>query len=140
MAMGYGNFQMTPPGVNAGMMNAMPQSMPYLPNYSPMQPPSAPQQNVNWLYVNGLQGAREHIVQPGRTAGLMDNNAPVIYVKAVDAVGTSTLRIFRLMEISPDQAAPAAPQAEAQYATREEVAALSQRLDKLVDEIGGLNA
>ena len=144
MAMGfnpYGPYPNAVPGSTASMMSQMP-SMPYLPNYGqmqPQQPQVSPQQNVNWIYVNGIQGAREHIVQPGQTAWLMDNNAPVIYVKAVDAVGTSSLRAFQLMEVAPEQPAQATVQPAEQYATREEVAAISQRLEKVIAEIGGLN-
>ena len=144
MAMGFNPYTPYPnavPGSTASMMGQMP-SMPYLPNYGqmqPQQPQPTPQQNVNWIYVNGIQGAREHIVQPGQTAWLMDNNDPIIYVKAVDAVGTSSLRAFQLVEVAPEQPAQATVQPTEQYATREEVAAISQRLEKVIAEIGGLN-
>lgn len=144
MAMPFNPYSPYPnavPGSTASMMSQMP-SMPYLPNYGqmqPQQPQPTPQQNVNWIYVNGIQGAREHIVQPGQTAWLMDNNDPIIYVKAVDAVGTSSLRAFQLVEVAPEQPAQATVQPAEQYATREEVAAISQRLEKVIAEIGGLN-
>lgn len=52
-------------------------------NYQPPQMQNygaqARQSNVDWVYVNGLQGAREQIVQPGCTAWMMDNNEPLIY-------------------------------------------------------------
>lgn len=144
MAMGFNPYTPYPnavPGSTASMMGQMP-SMPYLPNYGqmqPQQPQVSPQQNVNWIYVNGIQGAREHIVQPGQTAWLMDNNDPIIYVKAVDAVGTSSLRAFQLVEVAPEQPAQTPAQPVEQYATREEVAAISKRLDQVISEIGGLN-
>lgn len=144
MAMPFNPYSPYPnavPGSTASMMGQMP-SMPYLPNYGqmqPQQPQPTPQQNVNWIYVNGIQGAREHIVQPGQTAWLMDNNDPIIYVKAVDAVGTSSLRAFQLVEVAPEQPAQAPAQPAEQYATREEVAAISKRLDQVISEIGGLN-
>lgn len=144
MAMPFNPYSPYPnavPGSTASMMSQMP-SMPYLPNYGqmqPQQPQPTHQQNVNWIYVNGIQGAREHIVQPGQTAWLMDNNDPVIYVKAVDAVGTSSLRAFQLVEVAPEQPAQSTVQPAEQYATREEVAAISKRLDQVISEIGGLN-
>lgn len=144
MAMPFNPYSPYPnavPGSTASMMSQMP-SMPYLPNYGqmqPQQPQPTPQQNVNWIYVNGIQGAREHIVQPGQTAWLMDNNDPIIYVKAVDAVGTSSLRAFQLVEVAPEQPAQTPAQPVEQYATREEVAAISKRLDQVISEIGGLN-
>ena len=57
-----------------------------------------PTQNVNWVYVSGIDGAKNQIVQPGQTVWMMDNNEPYFYVKAVDGVGSSSLRIFQFSE------------------------------------------
>lgn len=56
-------------------------------------------QNVNWIYVSGIDGAKNQIVQPGQTAWMMDNNDPYFYVKSVDGVGSSTFRIFQFAEV-----------------------------------------
>ena len=91
-------------------------------NYMPPQPQTMqmqPQSNVSWIYVNGVQGARDHIVQPGQTAWMMDNNDPVIHVKIVDSMGSATLKSFRLTEINPQQ------QTAPQFATKEEIRAVS---------------
>lgn len=56
-------------------------------------------QNVNWIYVSGVDGAKNQIVQPGQTAWMMDNNDPYFYVKSVDGVGSSTFRIFQFAEV-----------------------------------------
>ena len=93
--------------------------------------PPAPQPNVNWIQVAGIEGARNQIVQPGMTAWMMDNNAPLFYVKSVDGMGTATLKAFRFEEASPDaltapQAAPA--NMDRQYVTRDEFNALLAKL------------
>lgn len=65
-----------------------------------------PTQNVNWVYVSGVDGAKNQIVQPGQTVWMMDNNEPYFYVKAVDGVGSSSLRIFQFSEVqdvTPEQ-------------------------------------
>lgn len=62
------------------------------------QPLAQPVQNVNWVYVSGIDGAKNQIVQPGQTVWMMDNNDPYFYVKAVDGVGSSSLRIFQFSE------------------------------------------
>ena len=52
-------------------------------NYAPPMPQmqqQTPAANVTWIYVNGWDGARNQIVQPGQTAWMMDNNDPVIYI------------------------------------------------------------
>ena len=115
-------------------------------NYQPPQMPSygaqARQSNVDWVYVNGLQGAREQIVQPGCTAWMMDNNEPVIYYKAVDQMGQPTLKAYRLNELEPQSAAQPqpAPQMDlSMFATRDDVAAIGAKVDKLIAEIGGMN-
>lgn len=82
------------------MYNPYGQSMPYMPAY---QQPQQPTVNVNWVYVNGIEGARAQIVQPGQTSWMMDNNMPVIYVKSVDGMGTAALKAFRLEEMEQDQ-------------------------------------
>ena len=112
----------------------------YMPPQMPQQAqPPAQQSNISWIYVNGVQGARDQIVQPGQTVWMMDNNDPVIHVKAVDGMGTATLKSFQLLEINPQQQT-AAPQPDlSQYATRAEVQNLAERLQKFEAELGGLN-
>lgn len=92
-------------------------------NYN--QPQNAqPVSNVTWVPVSGIQGARDHIVQPGNTAWLMDNNDTVFYVKASDALGVTTLKAYRFSEVGLD--APAEPQ----YVTREEFEALKKSIEE----------
>ena len=108
-------------------------------NYQPPQMPNygaqARHSNVDWVYVNGLQGAREQIVQPGCTAWMMDNNEPLIYYKAVDQMGQPTLKAYRLNELEPQSAVQSqpAPQMDlSMFATREDVAAIGAKIDKLL--------
>ena len=115
-------------------------------NYQPPQmsgySAQARQSNVEWVYVNGLQGAREQIVKPGCTAWMMDNNEPLIYYKAVAQMGQPTLKAYRLTELEPQGAAPVHPATQmdlSMFATREDVAAIGAKVDKLISEIGGMN-
>ena len=89
-------------------------------------------QNVNWIYVSGVDGAKNQIVQPGQTAWMMDNNEPYFYVKSVDGVGSSTFRIFQFTEIQdvvPEQTAQ--PQIDmSQYVQRGEFDALKAQLEE----------
>jgi len=92
-------------------------------------------QNVNWIYVSGVDGAKNQIVQPGQTAWMMDNNEPYFYVKSVDNVGSSTFRIFQfaeVQEIQPEQAVQ--PQIDlSQYVQRDEFDALKAQLEQLTN-------
>lgn len=93
----------------------------------------SPSQNVNWIYVSGVDGAKNQIVQPGQTAWMMDNNEPYFYVKSVDGVGSSTFRIFQFAEVQdvvPEQTAQ--PQIDmSQYVQRGEFDALKAQLEQL---------
>lgn len=89
-------------------------------------------QNVNWIQVSGIEGAKNQIVQPGQTAWMMDNNQPYFYVKSVDSVGSSTFRIFQFAEVAdvaPEQTAQ--PQIDmSQYVQRSEFDALKAQLEE----------
>ena len=94
-------------------------------------------QNVNWIQVAGLEGARNQIVQPGQTAWMMDNNSPMFYVKSVDGMGSATLKAFTFKEIpvsslAAPQMAPAALNGD--YVTREEFNALLVKLGERQEE------
>ena len=111
-------------------------------NYQPQQMQNygaqTRQSNVEWVYVNGLQGAREQIVQPGCTAWMMDNNDPVIYVKSVDQMGSASLRGFRLEEISARAGAPETTQYSNELsAMNERISRLESAYNGLVNDLGG---
>jgi hypothetical protein len=92
-----------------------------------------PAQNVTWIPVNGLQGAKDHIVQPNQTAWLMDNNDMKFYVKTSDSLGVTSLKAYRFEEIT-DQAGNTTPQQQidfSQYVSRAEFDSLKERIDKL---------
>ena len=89
-------------------------------------------QNVNWIYVSGVDGAKNQIVQPGQTAWMMDNNNPYFYVKSVDNVGSSSFRIFQfaeVQEVTQEQATQ--PQIDmSKYVQRCEFDALKAQLEE----------
>lgn len=90
-------------------------------------------QNVNWIQVSGIDGAKNQIVQQGHTAWMMDNNAPYFYVKSVDNVGSCTFRIFQfaeVQEVAPEQ--PEQPQIDlSQYVQRGEFEQLKAMIEQL---------
>ena len=114
-------------------------------NYAPpmpqMQQPQNQQQtsaaNVTWIYVNGWDGARNQIVQPGQTAWMMDNNDPVIYIKAVDNMGSANLRAFKLTEIY-QQGASQTPAEDGKYAMASDMTMANERIGRLENALNGL--
>lgn len=64
---------------------------------------TVPAQNVNWIQVSGIDGAKNQIVQQGHTAWMMDNNNPYFYVKSVDKIGSPEFHAFFFQEISESE-------------------------------------
>ena len=97
----------------------------------------APTQNVNWIYVSGIEGARNQIVQLGCTAWMMDNNEPYIYAKAVDKFGTPDFHIFRIEEVKDISTAQVEqPQIDlSQYVHRYEFESLRLQLEQFTNEL-----
>ena len=110
-------------------------------NYAPpmpqMQQQQTPAANVTWIYVNGWDGARNQIVQPGQTAWMMDNNDPVIYIKAVDSMGSANLRAFKLTEIY-QQGASQTPTEDGKYAMAADMTMANERIGRLESALNGL--
>lgn len=118
--------------------------------YQPYQPPMAdqlmqlrqsqyqpnmqqvPQQQAapSIVWVQSEAEAMTYPVAPNNAVTLWDSNAPVVYLKQADASGKPSMKIYDLVERNsrPVQAPPV-PAVE--YATKEELAALSARLDAL---------
>lgn len=98
-------------------------------------------QQMQWIRVNGIQGAREVSVQPGGEAWIMDESRPVFYFKQANAMGQTVTKAFRFEEISLDDAGTSMD--ASRFATKEDIEAIHQRLerlDKFANEIGGMNA
>lgn len=77
------------------------------------------------IWVQGEAAARAYMVSAGSTVILMDSEDPVFYLKSTDAAGMpQPLRIF-------DYTERGGPLANKEYATREEIAELSTRVDEI---------
>ncbi|MGM9683219.1 MAG: hypothetical protein ACI3XQ_06450 [Eubacteriales bacterium] len=101
-------------------------SQPQFRQQQSQQPPT----NVNWIQVNGIDGARNITVQPGNTIWAMDNNEPVFYVKSADSMGVASLKAYRFTEIQPGETAKSE-----EYVTRKEFNDLLKRLGENPEEV-----
>lgn len=103
--------------------------------YQPMQMQTqqqiTPNANVKWIQVNGIDGAKNHIVQPNCTAWLMDNNESKFYVKSADSLGVTTLKAYQFMEIPLD--APIRNENFENYATKEDLQKIKNDLDTIIE-------
>lgn len=106
----------------------------YIPySYPQSAYPSKQAQNV-YAFVNGLEGAKSYIVPANQTVLLMDSEQPVCYMKSANALGQGTLRYFKLSEVSEaDIRAISQPkeQPKVDYATKDDLAKIFERLEKL---------
>lgn len=98
-------------GLNMNMSNPYQNyNQNYGPNYSQNNFPSLqmqqPKENLSWINVNGIQGARDVQIQANQTAWLMDSNEPIFYVKQADNMGVCTLKAYKFEEINPEQPIP----------------------------------
>ena len=103
---------------------------PYVQQYQQMlqpqvQPQAQTQQSSGGLlWVQGIEGAKSHFVEPGRSVLLMDSESNSFFIKSADVSGMPLpLRIFDYQERTAQQA-PQQPTAAvtdtSSYITREE--------------------
>ena len=81
--------------------------------------------------VTGIEGARAYQMPPNSVVPLFDGGEDIFYVKSTDGAGFPTIRAFRFEEIQQQ------PAQQADYVTHEEFAALSQKMDRLMEALGG---
>ena len=87
-----------------------------------------------YAYVNGIEGAKAFIVQPNQTILLMDSNSPMCYMKQSNGLGQSTIRYFKLVEVSENDLIE--PTNE-KYVLKSDFDKLMAKIDSLTDRTGG---
>lgn len=101
--------------------------------FSPIQTPQPFQvqqnpQSPSIVWVQSENEALNYLVAPNSAVTLWDSNSPVVYLKQADASGKPSMKIYDLVERNSKPVQnPVIPTTE--YATKEELAALSARLD-----------
>ncbi|MBD5543721.1 MAG: hypothetical protein HDR01_05640 [Lachnospiraceae bacterium] len=99
------------------------------------QPAPTPTQNVNWIQVNGLQGAKEHQVPANATHWLMDSTEDAFYVKSSDEFGViKSFSGYRFSAIPQEELSDTPkPVDMSQYVTRDDFNALMEKLERLTN-------
>lgn len=90
--------------------------------------------NCEWIYVNGMQQVKEHIVQPGNSRYFLDNNEPVLYEKKADNLGSCQIKAYRLSEINLNDMTVNAVQTNTTV-TRDEFNALTAKINQLEQQL-----
>ena len=118
----------------------------YYPNYGyGYNQPNVPQNNqVNqqpqlnqYAFVNGIEGAKSFQLNPNQTVLLMDSDSPICYMKTSNGVGQSTLRYFKLTEVTEADLKTqySQPDKSIDYVTKNEFKELSNRFEELLEKV-----
>lgn len=107
----------------------------YQPMYYPMQQPA--QQNSGVIWVQGEAGAKSYLIAPNTTVQLWDSEAQTIYLKSADASGMPSIKV--LDYTIRDNNAPKVDTFSS-YATKDELNALTEKIDSLQADIDEINA
>ena len=103
--------------------------------YNPYNPSNNYQQQAqmnHYAFVNGIEGAKSFQLQPNQTIMLMDSDNPICYMKQSNNIGQSTLRYFKLVEVSEQELRSANQmQPNADYVLKSDFDALVKRIDEL---------
>lgn len=101
----------------------------FIPPYNNFNQPRQQPQNT-YAFVNGLDGAKQYNIPANQSILLMDNAQPVCYLKQANALGQTSLKCFKLVEVNEnDLVTPTQPKTE--YATKEDIKALNERIERL---------
>ena len=108
----------------------------YQPMYYPQYQQPA-QQNNSVIWVQGEAGAKSYLVAPNTTVQLWDSEAQTIYLKSADASGMPSIKV--LDYTIRDNNAPKVDTFNS-YATKDELNALTEKIDSLQADIDEINA
>lgn len=112
--------------------------------YQPQQMVTSPQNqqnaaqpmNTNMVWTQGISGAKGYNLPNNTTLPLWDSEAPVIYIKSVDANGKPSMTILDYKERDPE--AENAPVVHEEYVTKEQMDTLNERLSSFSKKIDGM--
>lgn len=112
----------------------------YPQQYFPPAMPTLPQQNNNFLWVQGEAAAKSYPVAPNTTVQLWDAESQTIFVKSADASGMPSMKVldYTFRDAQTAQNAPLAVQSN--NVTPDEFKALQSRVDALREELDALLA
>ena len=99
---------------------------PVVPQYPVMQ---TQQQGNAPIWIQGEAAAKSYLTAPGSTVVLFDSEQKTIYIKSADAAGMPSMKILDYTIRGEEEK----PQTE--YATKDEVNALAEKIKGLKDEL-----
>ena len=126
---GYGNYPYMQQNYQGGVQPNLYSGIPQAQNI----------QTNQYAFVNGIEGAKAFQVPVNQTMLLMDNDSPMLYLKTSNGMGQSSLRYFKLIEVSEsDLKTSVRPQIE--FASKEDLQSLSKKLENLQKQFESLKS
>ena len=122
----------------------------YTPYYAPLQVqqqnnPAAQQMPAqgSLIWVQGEAAAKSYLVAPNNTVQLWDSEAQVIYLKSADASGLPSMKVldYTIRETGRNGSNSAPDDANnklSNYATKEEIRAISERINAIRKRLDNL--
>lgn len=114
----------------------------YQPQYQYQQQPQQAQPN-SIIWVSGEAGAKSYLVAPNNSVVLFDSEGQTIYIKSADATGMPSIKVldYTVRESAKNGAnspVPASVGKSPEYATKDDLRALSDRIDALKEKMKGM--
>ena len=114
----------------------------YQPQYQYQQQPQQAQPN-SIIWVSGEAGAKSYLVAPNNSVVLFDSEGQTIYIKSADATGMPSIKVldYTVRETAKNGAnspVPASVGKSPEYATKDDLRALSDRIDALKEKMKGM--
>lgn len=97
--------------------------------------PSSPPQLRQYAFVNGIEGAKSFQLAPNQTIMLMDSDNPICYMKTSNGIGQSTLRYFKLTEVSENELKSSPPEPKQEYVLKADFDELCQKFNDLTKKL-----
>ena len=88
-----------------------------------------------YVFVNGIEGAKSFQILPGQTMLLMDNDSPILYMKTANQIGQTSIRYFKMVETSEQElkgVVDVVPTTE--YALKKDLDELKEKFNKLTSK------
>ena len=95
------------------------------------------------IWVSGEAGAKSYLVAPNNSVVLFDSEGQTIYIKSADATGMPSIKVldYTVRETAKNGAnspVPASMSKSTEYATKDDLRALSDRIDALKEKMKGM--
>ena len=121
---------------------------PYYTPVAPVQQPAPPVQATvqgGVIWVSGEAGAKSYLVAPNNSVVLFDSEGQTIYIKSADATGMPSIKVldYTVRETAKNgvnSPVPSSVGKSPEYATKDDLRALSDRIDALKEKMKGMTS